>query len=116
MDRDVGFWGRLIVDVNGDKAPNTWGRDVFYWHIKCGDSPSSIYPRAGVVYSNGNSNDYWKTTRKWDLKCSTTETSLGSGCTASLIENGHKNISLKMVHKISEALNINAAKLFDVND
>lgn len=51
-----------------------------------------------------------------DLKCSTTETSLGSGCTASLIENEHKNISLKMVHKISEALNINAAKLFDVND
>ena len=51
-----------------------------------------------------------------DLKCSTTETSLRSGCTASLIENGHKNISLKMVHKISEALNINAAKLFDVND
>ena len=34
----------------------------------------------------------------------------------SLIENGHKNISLKMVHKISKALNINAAKLFDVND
>lgn len=34
----------------------------------------------------------------------------------SLIENGHKNISLKMVYKISEALNINAAKLFDVND
>ncbi len=88
MDRDVGFWGRLIVDVNGDKAPNTWGRDVFYWHIKCGDSPSSVYPRAGVVYSNGNSNEYWKTTGKWDLKCSTTETSLGHGCTARLMENG----------------------------
>lgn len=88
MDRDVGFWGRLIVDINGDKAPNTWGRDVFYWHIKCGDSPSAIYPRAGVVYADGNSNDYWKTTGKWDLKCSTTETSLGSGCTARLMENG----------------------------
>ncbi len=88
MDRDVGLWGRLIVDVNGDKAPNTWGRDVFYWHIACGGSPSAIYPRAGVIYANGNSNDYWKTTGKWDLRCSTTETSLGSGCTARLMENG----------------------------
>ena len=34
----------------------------------------------------------------------------------SLIENGHKNISLKMVHKIAEALNVSAAKLFDVED
>ena len=88
MDRNVNYWGRLIVDVNGDKAPNTWGRDVFYWHIKCDDSSSSIYPRAGMVYANGNSNDYWKTTGKWDLKCSTTEVSLGSGCTARLMENG----------------------------
>ena len=34
----------------------------------------------------------------------------------SQIENGHKNISLKMVHKIAEALNVNTAKLFDVED
>ncbi len=34
----------------------------------------------------------------------------------SQIENGHKNISLKMVHKISEALNVSAAKFFDVED
>ena len=37
-------------------------------------------------------------------------------CDESQIENGHKNISLKMVHKISEALNVSAAKFFDVED
>lgn len=34
----------------------------------------------------------------------------------SLIENGHKNISLKMVYKISNALNISAAKFFDIEE
>lgn len=34
----------------------------------------------------------------------------------SQIENGHKNISLKMVYKISNALNISAAKFFDIEE
>ena len=34
----------------------------------------------------------------------------------SLVENGHKNISLKMIHKICSALNISASKIFDVED
>ena len=41
------------------------------------------------------------------------------GCTenyVSLIENGRKNISIKMIYKISNALNISASKLFDIED
>lgn len=34
----------------------------------------------------------------------------------SLIENGHKNVSLKMVYKISNALNISASKFFDIEE
>ena len=34
----------------------------------------------------------------------------------SQIENGHKNISLKMIYRISAALNISASKIFDVED
>ena len=34
----------------------------------------------------------------------------------SLIENGHTNISLPMIYKISNALNISASKLFDIED
>lgn len=34
----------------------------------------------------------------------------------SLIENGHKNISLKMIYKITNALGISAAKIFDIED
>lgn len=34
----------------------------------------------------------------------------------SFIENGHKNISLKMIYKISNALQISASKIFDIED
>lgn len=34
----------------------------------------------------------------------------------SLIENGRKNISLKMFYRILTALNISASKIFDVED
>lgn len=34
----------------------------------------------------------------------------------SFIENGHKNISLKMIYKISNALEISASKIFDIED
>ena len=34
----------------------------------------------------------------------------------SLIENGRKNISLKMIYRISTALDISASKIFDVED
>ena len=34
----------------------------------------------------------------------------------SLIENGRKNISLKMIYRISTALNVSAAKIFDVDE
>jgi len=32
----------------------------------------------------------------------------------SLIENGHKNISLRKIYEISNALNISASKIFDI--
>ena len=41
------------------------------------------------------------------------------GCSVnylSLIENGRKNISLKMIYRISTALDISASKIFDVED
>ncbi len=34
----------------------------------------------------------------------------------SLVENGHKNISLNMIYRISKALDVNASKIFDVED
>lgn len=34
----------------------------------------------------------------------------------SQIENGHKNISLKMIYKITKALDVSAAKIFDVDE
>ena len=41
------------------------------------------------------------------------------GCTenyVSLIENGRKNISLKMIYKICGVLEISASKIFDIED
>ncbi|MFR1672170.1 MAG: helix-turn-helix domain-containing protein [Candidatus Gastranaerophilaceae bacterium] len=41
------------------------------------------------------------------------------GCTdnyLSLIENGHKNISLKMIYKLSNALGVSASKFFNIED
>ncbi len=87
LDKDASWWGRLIIDVNGDKAPNTYGRDIFYWHLSCTNGGYKIYPRGGIVYAGNDPNSYWKTTSKWDLKCSTEETSLGATCTARLMEN-----------------------------
>lgn len=34
----------------------------------------------------------------------------------SLVENGHKNISLNMIYRISKALDVNVSKIFDVED
>ena len=34
----------------------------------------------------------------------------------SLIENGHKNISIKKIYEISNALNISASKIFDIEE
>ena len=62
MPNDLGY---IIIDVNGGKRPNMYGRDIFYFRLS----------RNGRLFSDGNSDNC----KKGDS---------GSNCTARIIENG----------------------------
>ena len=78
-------WNSITVDVNGDKKPNTIGRDIFLFRM---DNKGLIHPYYGLVYSNGNRHMYWKTNEMlcgWPGK-KVPANSTGYGCTARVIE------------------------------
>lgn len=60
--------GSVHIDVNGMKSPNTYGRDIFVFHV----TRDGIYPRG--IYNDG-------------YEC----TSLGEGCAARVLTEGKIN-------------------------
>ena len=94
--------GEIIIDVNGRKGPNIYGRDIFYF--KASDE-GKLYPDAGKDYAiyidNNNSNKIYsleESSRYWrnsTNKCGIpngglTSDASGEGCAARIIENGWK--------------------------
>ncbi len=69
------FCGEIVVDVNGLKGPNMFGRDTFKFLITSNQSPL-IVPLGGH-----NSNEYWENTNpcKDDYK-------IGAGCAGRIME------------------------------
>lgn len=53
--------GRVIIDVNGTKMPNVFGRDVYEFYITNGKGPL-LYPRGGIDDAAGSGGDssWWK--------------------------------------------------------
>lgn len=80
--------GSVIIDVNGTKKPNQWGRDVFEFYI----TPlGNLVPIRGT-YEQSKSSRYWK---NGNYLCGTEGSSDisnvgGYGCAARIIENGWK--------------------------
>lgn len=83
------------IDINGNKGPNTYGRDVYHLNIF---DDGSVVPTGSKYYSLDSAGDaitrYWSTTESATYNCispneSSTE-SWGFGCAARIIENGWK--------------------------
>lgn len=75
--------GPVIVDVNGAKGPNNYGRDIFLFIIT---STGSLYPYGGPFMNSGGTSYYWK-----DLGAcqpATSSTISGSYCTGRVMDEG----------------------------
>lgn len=51
--------GMVVVDTNGFKSPNAFGKDVFEFYIANGKGPM-LYPKGGPDDGWGQINGYWK--------------------------------------------------------
>ena len=76
--------GELHIDVNGNKKPNTVGKDIFYFKI---DVNGNLYSYGGKDYSIWYNGDDSYT---WQKKCSDSDKEDSWFCTGRLIENGYK--------------------------
>jgi len=73
--------GELFVDVNGEKGPNNFGRDIFDFYITNGRGPK-LYPSGGQDdFNPWNSNPS-------DIGCSAAFSPYGYPCSARVIEEG----------------------------
>lgn len=73
--------GDLWIDINGDKSPNTYGRDIFgFWIL----NNSTLYPCGGRLASNSTLIWNDSTTGVWS--CYTT--GKGYGCSGRIMEEG----------------------------
>ncbi len=82
--------GYVMIDVNGKKGPNIYGRDIFGFWISADGHLIPVASKSLSVFDNSPS-DYWRN----DIsKCGTPgvadaeEKSEGFGCAARIIENG----------------------------
>jgi len=70
--KDLNAWmGSILIDVNGDKEPNTWGRDVFKFD----------------VFNNGTIIPFGRQNQFTSEKCTSSD-SRGDFCAIRIIDNG----------------------------
>lgn len=80
--------GQVVMDVNGLKPPNTYGRDVFRFDIGQDGALNAV---GSYAYAHFYAQYYGvaeDTYRTADSKCSPTTASSGAYCTAKVIESG----------------------------
>ena len=87
----------IIVDLNGDKKPNLFGRDKYYFIIakdtKNGINSGAVIPygsKQHMIYTDNNPNNYWKQ----NSLCSTgglKSWSYGIFCTGRVLEENAMN-------------------------
>ena len=98
----IGSMGSLLIDVNGYKNPNTYGRDIFEFQIS----------NTGVLYPSGSKAEielttpqfypwdpetnqvdarYWRTATSPYCNCEDDGQSMGLGCTARVLEEDAMN-------------------------
>lgn len=77
--------GEVLIDVNGFKGPNYWGKDVFRFYITNGKG-AALYPSGGM---DELTNGWWNYSDA--NKCSSTSTGSsksGQYCTGRIMEKG----------------------------
>ena len=74
----------VIIDVNGTKAPNQWGRDAFYFILGENGILFPVYGDQWSLADNGTTNETW---RRKDYCNGRSSTSSGLGCAARIMEN-----------------------------
>lgn len=89
------FCGSIMIDINGNKKPNKYGRDIFFF-IMIQDG--SLIPGYGTRYAQFrdgteniiNSNNYWQKNNAYcgRLNSSDLTNVLGWACAARIIEEG----------------------------
>lgn len=86
--------GQVLLDVNGQSAPNTIGRDIFGFEI---GSDGHLYPIGGRDYAifktktaSWAESDIWKNSSSKTACTDSQKADSGFGCTARLIEDGYK--------------------------
>ena len=87
-----GYMGNFMLDVNGSKNPNTFGRDIFTLYI---GNNGIIYPEGSQatseVQTNGNPNtNYWRTTNNEPFSCRAGSI-VGQGCAGRVLEEDAMN-------------------------
>ena len=88
--------GSVTIDVNGQKGPNTFGRDVFIFELADNGKLYPLFGKDGAILGNLSSNwaekgEYWKSSEaaSYGFDCNPKNpVSEGSGCAARIIENG----------------------------
>ena len=82
----------IVIDVNGKNAPNTFGRDIFWFHL--GEN-GVMYPYGGADVARIDANGTWDSTENVVASCSDDHKGLnpntrGIGCAARVIADGYK--------------------------
>lgn len=90
-----GYCSSVYVDVNGDKKPNIWGRDIFVLYM---GRDGSLYPAGGAESAKLENEDYTAASSYWknNTGCGTEGSTViaadavGSVCSARIMESGWK--------------------------
>ena len=82
----------IVIDVNGKNAPNTFGRDIFWFQL--GEN-GVMYPYGGAEVARLDANGTWDSKTNVVASCSddfkgSDETKRGIGCAARVIADGYK--------------------------
>ena len=72
--------GSVDIDINGDKGPNQFGRDMFSWHI----TNLGVYP-VGIQNDTSYGCDPTSSDVTYDANGAP---GFGAGCTAKVIQDG----------------------------
>ena len=81
------FYIYALVDVNGSKRPNTFGKDLFAIWIDIEND--------GKIIANGSRTDGISSDHKWfneDMRCDSVEVKRAETCSGSIVDNGGRVI------------------------
>ena len=86
-EKYAGTYYKVYIDINGpESAPNSLGKDVFYFPV---DKAGSVIPYGGLMWKDyaSGSNILWKTSGTY---CQGSSVTTGLECAGAVVDNGWK--------------------------